>query len=132
MYRVLVPVDTNEKRAGKQVEYLKSRPAPPEQVTAIVLHVHWRDSQPPESSEGFEAVDAAVTAADRLEDAGISVERVSRRGTLSRQILTCAEEYDVDEIVVGARERAGTAKGLTGSTSKTLLTDSDLPVVVTA
>lgn len=132
MYRVLVPVDTNEDRAREQVEYLESRPAPPERMTAVVLHVHWRESQPPASAADFGAVDAAVTATDRLEEAGMGVERVTRSGTLSRQILTCAKEYDVDEIVVGARERAGTAKGLTGSTSKTLLAESDLPVVVTA
>jgi nucleotide-binding universal stress UspA family protein len=132
MYHVLVPVDTNRNRAARQAEYLCSLPLDPDALRATVLHVHPQEDPPDSDSAGFESVASAVEAADRLDAAGFTVERLLRVGAVTDRVLAVARERDADEIVVGGRERPGTAMGLVGSTSKDILQSTDRPVVVTS
>jgi nucleotide-binding universal stress UspA family protein len=131
MYHVLVPVDKNRERSVNQAEYLTSRPLDLDAARATVLHVYPQENPPDSDSDGFEAVESAVAAADRLEEAGLAVERLVRTGGVTDQVLAVARERDADEILVGGRERPGTAMGLVGSTSKDILQSTDRPVVVT-
>jgi nucleotide-binding universal stress UspA family protein len=132
MYHVLVPVDENGQRAARQAEYLSSRPGDPAATRATVLHVHPGEDPPDSGGDGFGAVASAVEAAERLEDAGLAVERVVTTGRVTDEVLAVARDRNVDEIVVGGRERPGTAIGLVGSTSKDILQSTERPVVVTS
>lgn len=128
---VLVPVDTNEERARNQAEYLADLPGAPDSIEATVLFVfpHQDYSGAPEHE--FEEVDAAVAAADALETAGITVERVAVGGEVGRKILDAAEERDVDSIVMGGRKRSGLTKVLLGSTSQDIMLSAKRPVTLT-
>jgi len=46
MYNVLVPVDTTEERVMNQVEYVRDRPMPPEEIRARILYVFPREDVP--------------------------------------------------------------------------------------
>lgn len=129
MYEVLIPVDRNAERARGQVDYVTSRPGT-EEISATVLHVTPRE----ESTGGkraFDEVDAAVEAADRLAEAGISVERVADVGTVTRKIEEYAEAADAKEIVMSGRKRSGVEKVLVGSITQDVIFTTDLPVIIT-
>jgi nucleotide-binding universal stress UspA family protein len=129
MYDVLVPIDRDAERARNQVEYVLSLPGTDE-IEATVLHVTPRE----ESTSGeraFDDVDAAVEAAERLEEAGITVDRAVDIGTVTKKIIEYANDIDAAEIVLGGRKRSGVAKVLVGSVAQDVIYSSDRPVVIT-
>lgn len=126
VYRVLLPVDTNERRARQQAEYVTRLPNASETVEATVLYVYSQDT-----TRGFSEVDAAVTAADTLEEAGVSPERVSVSGKAPEQIIGHADELDADDIVMGGRKRSGIQKVLLGSVTQAVMLSADRPVTIT-
>ncbi len=122
MYHVLIPVDTDQGRAVAQAEYVASLPTASEDVSATVLTVGDGD---------FAAVGAAVTAADKLDAAGVDTERRSETGGVTRTILDVAAERESDHLVMGGRKRSATATALLGSTVLDVFRSSDLPVTMT-
>ena len=128
---VLLPVDRNLERARRQVEYATALPNAAENVTATVLYVFphqdYRGAPPHE----FEDVEAAVETADSLEAEGLSVERVSIGGEVTRKVLETAEEREVDSIVMGGRKRSGVQKTLLGSIAQDVMLSADRPVTLT-
>jgi nucleotide-binding universal stress UspA family protein len=70
-------------------------------------------------------------AYDRLQEAGIAVEHVSRVGDPAAAILDVAEEVDADHIVLGGRKRSPARSLLFGSVTQAVLLDADRPVSVT-
>lgn len=129
--RVLVPVDENGERAHNQVEYLAELPGAPDSVEATVFvvfpHQDYKGAPPHE----FEDVDAAVAAADHLQDEGIPVQRVGVGGEVEREILDAATEHDVDSIVMGGRKRSGLTSVLLGSTTQDVMLSAERPVTLT-
>lgn len=128
--RVLVPVDPDEERARHQAAYVANLPAP-EGIEATVLHVFPHQDYKGAPSHEFDEVDGAVEAADRLETAGIAVERVAVGGEVARKILEAATERDVDGIVLGGRKRSGVQKVVLGSTVQDVMLSAERPVTVT-
>jgi nucleotide-binding universal stress UspA family protein len=128
-YDVLVPVDRNTDRTLGQARYVADLPAAVEEVAATVLYV----VPPREFGEqvAFDEVEAAVNAADRLESAGVTVERVVDSGDVSGVIVRAIDEYDADEIVMGGRRRSGVAKVLLGSTVHDVAVSTERPVTIT-
>lgn len=131
MYNVLVPVDRNETRAYHQAKYVTRLPDAAETVAATVLYVVPPDEFSDASDVAFEDVEAAVTAADYLEDAGVTVTRTVDDGGVAEQISRTAGDVDAHEIVVGGRKRSGVSKVLLGSTSLDVLLSADTPVTIT-
>ncbi|MHC3378719.1 universal stress protein [Haloarcula sp. H-GB5] len=129
--QVLVPVDTSEERAQNQAEYLASLPNAPQSVEATVLFVFPHQDYKGAPPHEFEEVDAAVTAAEHLEAAGISVERVAVGGEVGRKILDAATDCDADNIVMGGRKRSGIANVLLGSTTQDIMLAAERPVTLT-
>lgn len=129
--QVLVPVDTSEERARNQVEYLANLPGVPESVEATVFFVVPHQDYKGAPSHQFEDVDAAVAAADYLEEEGIPVERVAVGGEVERKILDAASEHDVDSIVMGGRKRSGLTSVLLGSTTQDVMLSAERPVTLT-
>jgi nucleotide-binding universal stress UspA family protein len=128
-YRVLVPVDRDTDRAFRQARYVERLQSLAE-VTATVLYV-----VPPETfgradDVAFEEVDAAVEAADYLDDAGVPTERLVDDGGVPQQIVRTANGIDAAEIVTGGRKRSGVQKVILGSTSLDAMLSAERPVTI--
>lgn len=131
MFRVLVPVDRDVDRAMHQARYVASLPNASANVEATVLFVFPHLDYEGAPTHEFEEVDAAVEAADFLDDEGISVERVAEGGEVARTILEHADRLDAHSIVMGGRKRSGVQSVLLGSTVQDVLLSADRPVTVT-
>jgi nucleotide-binding universal stress UspA family protein len=131
VWQVLVPVDANVERARHQAAYVTGLPAAAESVEATVLtvfrHQDYRGAPP----HTFEEIDAAVEAADAIEEAGVPVERVAIGGEVARKILRTAADRDADSIVMAGRKRSGLQEVLMGSTTQDVILSADRPVTLT-
>lgn len=76
--------------------------------------------------EGQEATgDVVARAADR----GIEATSAVRRGNPHDDILTYAEEHDIDVIVMGTHGRTGVKRALLGSVTEDIVRHSEIPVL---
>ncbi|WP_248896356.1 universal stress protein [Haloplanus halobius] len=76
--------------------------------------------------EGQEATgDVAAQAADR----GIEATSAVRRGNPHDDILTYAEDHDIDVIVMGTHGRTGVKRALLGSVTEDVVRHSEIPVL---
>lgn len=133
MYRVLVPLDTDEDRAKKQAEYVSRLPDTDGQVEAILLFVYHEgnEDERPESLTNPEQIKAVKEAKTALKDKGIEVTVLEDSGDPVDSIIDCAEKNDVESIVMGGRKRSPTGKALFGSITQSVILNSKRPVVVT-
>ena len=71
-------------------------------------------------------------AASRARRSGLTeVRRARRRGiTIADAIIACADQHDVDYIVVGASERSRLLKLITGSVSQEVVAKAHCPVLI--
>ncbi|WP_049935684.1 universal stress protein [Haloplanus natans] len=129
--RLLVPVDASEERARRQAEYVAGLPGDPTAIEAVVFYVFRHQDYAGAPPHEFAEVESAVAAADALEAAGVTVERVAGGGEVSRRILRAAEDHAVDGIVMGGRKRSGVQKVLLGSTVRDVLLSAERPVTLT-
>ena len=127
---VLVPVDRDVDRALAQAWYVATLPNATETVDATVLYVFPHQDYTGAPSHEFAEVDAAVEAADHLDEAGVAVERVAVGGEVVPTILEAAEERDVDSIVMGGRKRSGVQTVILGSTSLDAMLSAERPVTI--
>jgi len=133
MYRVLVPVDSNETRARAQAEYVAGLPAADTEVEATLLHVFGEDAEdiPSEFERSATRVGPVRRAKEILEAADVEVEITDDSGDAAERILDYAADHEVDSIVVGGRKRSSVGKALFGSVTQAVLRDTSIPVVVT-
>lgn len=131
MYEVLVPVDTDENRALHQAKHVARLSGTATEVDVTVLYVTPPDEFKKADTLEFSEVDAAVEAAEYLEEQNISVNRVIDNGTVSSRIMHMTEERGIDEIVMGGRKRSGVAKMLLGSTVQDVALSAEVPVTIT-
>lgn len=69
-------------------------------------------------------------AAERAAAAGMSVETVVDTGRPAATIVACADERDVDHVVVGSHGRDGVSRLLLGSVAEAVMRGSPVPVTV--
>ncbi|MDQ2051249.1 universal stress protein [Natronolimnohabitans sp. A-GB9] len=136
MYRVLVPVDTNEERAVTQARYVSSLPNAADSVEAYLLFIFTEDDEElPKDFEQFKSasrIGSVRRAMDHLEDNGVDVTVLEGSGDAEESdIVQEAEEYDVDSIVLGGRKRSPVGKAVFGSVTQSVILNTDRPVVVT-
>jgi nucleotide-binding universal stress UspA family protein len=81
------------------------------------------DSQRARAEELFD--EAEATAGDDR-----AVERELLAGRPATEIVECAAEHDIDQIVMGSHGRDGAARLLLGSVSETVVRRSPVPVTV--
>lgn len=129
MYRILVPIDTNEGRTVQQTEYVRSLPMDPESVEIKVIHVDEADYEgsPPRDFEDFAS---ATTAVEAIADAGFHCHGEKHEGPVARTIIGAAESFDADEIVMAGRKRSGVAEVVMGSVTRDVLRSTARAVVV--
>lgn len=143
MYRVLIPVDTDEQRANAQVDTLRSLPGDPGELSATVLHVLEEiDTTGDDGGTAFiddlnqslpeirDVPDTVTLVEERLVDAGIDVDRAEMVGDPADAILQVAREADVDAILLGVRKRSPVGKAIFGSVSQRVITDTDRTVII--
>lgn len=131
MYRVLIPVDEEEKRAVDQARYVASLPNAAAEVTATVLYVVPPGELDTADEVAFSEVGSAVAVAELLEEHDVSVERVVEDGGVSEEIVRTVDELDSHELVMGGRKRSGVAQVLLGSTTQDVFLSTERPVTVT-
>jgi len=129
--RLLLPVDDDVERGRHQADYVTGLPGDPADRAATVLVVFRHQDYAGAPEHEFEEIGAAVETAERLEDAGVAVERVAVGGEVASKILATAEDAGAGEIVMGGRKRSGVSKVLMGSTAQDVLLSADRPVTVT-
>lgn len=135
MFRVLVPVDTDEDRALNQARFVASLPEADTTVEVHLLFVfEGEEDELPEELQPFKSasrVRSVRRAAEFLEDRNIEVELLDDSGNTAADIIRLADELDSDLIVMGGRKRSPAAKVLFGSITQSVLLNTDRPVTVT-
>ena len=137
MYRVLLPIDTNEDRAKAQAAYVRNLPNSDETVEALLLHVFTEGEGTDEASSEVAGrkdatrVGAVRRAREQLEEAGIEVSIIDESGDPAKQIIAEADANDVQAIVLGSKKRSPAGKAVFGSVAQAVILDSTRPVVVT-
>lgn len=129
MYHVLMPIDTDTKRALAQAQAVIALPAVSESVEVTLLHVF--------ENEAEESSIRQLAAGDRVieyltEERPIaSLATENRLGSVSEEILKAAEDHNVDAIVLGGRKRSPMGALLFGSVTTDVLLNADHPVTIT-
>jgi len=129
MYTVLLPVDTAKSRAMAQAATAVGLPNAAEAVEVTLLHVFDEADRVEEASPT--QLKSGERAYERLRDAGVSVELLTRHGDPGAEILDAAEAVDADMILLGGRKRSPLGSVLFGSVSQEVTLDASRPVVVT-
>ena len=129
MYHVLMPIDSSEPRGTVQAETVEALPNASEAVTVTLLYAF--DDEDREAETAPRQIPGGRVAYDRLQEARIPVEQVSRVGDPATTILEVAKETDADHIVLGGRKRSPARSLLFGSVTQAVLLDADRPVSVT-
>ncbi len=129
MYRVLMPIDSSESRGAAQARAVEALPNASEEVVVTLLYAFGDDGREQETAP--RQIPGGSVVYDRLQDAGIAVEQVSRVGDPAAAILEVAAEIDADHILLGGRKRSPAKSLLFGSVTQAVLLDADRPVSVT-
>lgn len=122
MTTFLVGTDS-ERTSEKLLPYLEERIEEGDTVYAVNSQVGGDTSSDEEIVAGTEALELLETAI------GAETHQIVRGNAPQEDLLTFADEHDVDELVVGIRKRSPTGKLLFGSTAQDLLLETDRPVV---
>lgn len=142
MYHILVPVDDDEDRLGRQLNILRGLPGQDE-LEVTVLHVHEEiDTMPDEAgprviesvNEDIESLqgvpDTLERAPEAIEAMGLPVDVRTTQGDPEAAILEVADKIDADVLVVAARDRSPVGKAVFGSVTQGLILNGDRTVVV--
>lgn len=122
MTTFLVGTDS-ERTSEKLLPYLEERIVAGDTVYAVNSQVGGDTSSDEDIVAGTEALELLETAI------GAETHQIVRGNAPQEDLLTFADEHDVDELVIGIRKRSPTGKLLFGSTAQDLLLETDRPVV---
>jgi len=125
MTRLLVGTDGVE-TSEKILDYLLETLHDGDEVYVINSQVGGEDTSEDEIIEGEEALEILV---DGLSDlAPVEKHQLVRGNAPVQEFLDCADDWDVDEYVIGIRKRSPVGKMVFGSTAQNLLLEADRPV----
>ncbi|ELY83407.1 universal stress protein [Natrinema gari] len=144
MYQVVVPIDTDEERAMRAVDYVMDLIAADgpvgdsDKLAVTIVNVFEEFTAVDEgsrvtSAELYDPDDlptAVMVARDELEDAGIETEVVRCHGDPSDEIIEYADSVDADVLVVPTRKRSPVGKAVFGSVTQDMILGTNRPVAV--
>lgn len=137
--RILIPTDGSD-AVNPAVEMALSLA----QTHDATLHVLFIVDQPTSVSgtgEGFSGLDNLLDTleeegqqvtgeiGEQAADRGVEAERAVRRGNANEDILTYADDHDIDLIVMGTHGRTGVKRALLGSVTENVVRHSEIPVL---
>lgn len=135
MYRVLLPLDADETRAETQAKFVTSLPTASEDIEVILLFVFDGEltELPDDLSQigSAQRVGAVRRAKEHLEEHDIDVTIHEQSGEAAAAIVDVADDESVDLIVLGGRKRSAAGKVIFGSTTQSVLRNTQRPVTVT-
>ena len=131
MYTILVPVDADEDRARGQAAFVAELPSAETEIKAVITHALTKEeAEAPEEIRNVERISTVKLVRDYLEDQDVDVQLAEGQQPPADGIIELAEEFDVDQIVMGSRKRSPTGKAVFGSVSQQVLLEADDPVTV--
>jgi len=131
MYTILVPVDADEDRARGQAAFVAELPAADTDIKAVITHaLTEEEAEAPEELQNVERISTVRLVRDYLEEHEVDVELAEGQQPPADGITDLADEFDVDQIVMGSRKRSPTGKAVFGSVSQQVLLQADDPVTV--
>lgn len=115
------------------LDYLEPRLAPEDTVYVV----HSLKGQQKDAGLGEDESEIVIESRETLaaienqltEYADVETHQLVRGNDPHEDLLTFADEYDIDEILVGIRQRSAGERALFGSTAQNVLMNTDLPVV---
>jgi nucleotide-binding universal stress UspA family protein len=117
MTRFLLATDSVHTSAAA-CDYLQQRAGPEDEVVVVAVR---------ESESERDAADAANVISVRLVEPDVEV--VEREGDPVEEILACADEEEVEEVLLGPHgDPPGTER--LGATAQRIVARADLPVIV--
>lgn len=125
MKDVLLGIDESVDRAITQAETVLDL-FDTDEIRAYLLH----DFVDNPEGASVTQVDAVRRARELFEDAGVSVELREGSGDPAESIIDTADELDADAICVAGRKRSPAGKVLFGSTSQTVILNTERPVLI--
>lgn len=126
MYRILLAVDTDERRAKHQATVVGDMPGI-EEAEVVIYHC-FTDNPSGASATQLASVHRAE---EYLEERDVQIDINESSGDAATEIVAMADEVDADIICVGGRKRSPTGKALFGSVAQSVILSTDRPVVVT-
>lgn len=125
MTHLLVGTDSME--ASEQLlDYLDGRVGPEDTVYVVNSLKGGDETTAEQVSEGDRAMERL---AEGLEDqTTVDPHQFIRGNAPIEDMLAAAEEFNIDEFVIGIRKRSPVGKMMFGSTAQNLLLETDLPV----
>jgi nucleotide-binding universal stress UspA family protein len=124
MARLLVGTDGPETSA-RLLDYLEDALAEGDEVYLVSSEPGGDETTTDEMAEAEEALDLL---AEGLGGAVVERHQYVRGNEPVEDLLAAAEEFDVDEYVIGVRKRSPVGKMMFGSTAQNLLLEADRPV----
>jgi nucleotide-binding universal stress UspA family protein len=125
MARILVGVD-REPTAERLADYLASALADGDEVCVINSLQGGDETTSDEMADGERALDAFVEALG--ESVVVERHQYVRGNEPVEDLLAAAQDFGVDEFVIGIRKRSPVGKVVFGSTAQHLLLEVDRPV----
>lgn len=126
MYRILLAVDENERRAAACARAVADLPGGGDEKRVTILHSFTDNPRGASASQ----VEAVRIARDHLDERGIAYEIDESSGDPADAILEAARDIDADMIVVGGRKRTPAGKAIFGSVTQQVILNGDRPVLV--
>lgn len=133
VYRVLLPIDRNERSALAQARYVGSLPVVPGDVVVTLTHVlHGEELDVPRVLQSAQRVGAVKRAAEWLDEHGFGTEirDVEHSYPPTKGIVGLADKIDADSIVLSGRKRSTIESALFGSVVQSVIENTSRPVVI--
>lgn len=124
MKTILLCIDTDVKRAKRQVESITTLPLKTDDVKIVIYHVFRGDEA------DAKRLKSVIETIDKLEEAEFTFEVRQSSGDITRNILEMADELNVDTISLAGRKRSPTGKALFGSITQDVILKSNRPVIL--
>ncbi|HKJ89367.1 MAG TPA: universal stress protein [Gammaproteobacteria bacterium] len=126
MYKVLVPLDQDQRRASAQADAIIDLPNAQQEVQALLFHVFGDN---PEGASVTQ-VGSVHTAMNALKKAGVPFELLESSGDPAEAVLHAAKEQKVNLICMSGRKRNHLDELVFGSVAHEVVHRSSLPVMV--